>query len=473
MTRTHLRSRLRDQAGFSLIELLVAMVVLLIGVGGTLAMLDGANARTVDTRAREAGTALAREVVERARSLAYPSITSAGVVTQLQAMEGLADDAPAEPGWQVDRRGTRFTIDVHSCSADDPKDGLGNHDAASWCAGTSGGTADRNPDDYKRVTVDLTWEQTDARGRLHEQTLINSPGNAAGPGVSELAVIPALANDLVSLCAACPTSLTFRVTTTVPPATVSWAVDGATFGTATGSGTTWTFEWPISSLTDGAYLISARAFDTEGRSSATRTRTIRLNRFVPAAPAGFAAGRNGSIVDVEWAASRERDVVGYRVFRRVGGGPAEQVTGNCASAAGSLTRSTSCYDAAPPAGAVEYFVRALDHDDAGQLRQGTASTVVTVTGVSDPPDPVSALTRTDSGTGAVTLSWTAPQGSPPAAFYRIYRDGAAYSNRYDRTGSGDDTTWVDTKTGGQGHTYWVTAVSSQLAESTATAPEGQ
>lgn len=461
------RHNLSSQAGFSLVELVVAMAVLLIGVTGVMTMLDRANQRTVDNRAREAGTALAREVTERVRSLPYPSITSGGLPGQLQSMQGLSDDS-GDPGWQIRRRGVVFTLTISACSVDDGKDSYGTHDASSWCAGGGAPGTDRNPDDYKRVTLDVTWSQPDAKGRAHEQTLINSPGNAAGPAVTNLVVTqPASVVDKVGYCentGNCPSSLTFRATTSVKPATLTWAVDGADRGPATGANTTWDFVWDISTVTDGAYLISARAFDSEGRSSAQRARTITLNRFVPIAPRGFAAGRNGAIVDAEWVANPERDVLGYRVYRQVGGGPVEQVGGTCADYQATMTRRSSCYDSAPPAGNVVYWVRAVDRDDAGALRNGTASTSVTVTADSTAPGPVTNLSRSGS-----TLTWSAPAGTPAPAFYRIYRDGSAYADRYDRTG-GPELTWTEGRGGGTTHTYWVTAVSSQLAESTATGP---
>ena len=51
------------------------------------------------------------------------------------------------------------------------------------------------------------------------------------------------------------------------------------------------------------------------------------------------------------------------------------------------------------------------------------------------------------------------------AFDLIYRDGVSYADRYDRTATGKDTTWTDTRTNGQQHTYSVTAVDTQLGES--------
>ena len=50
---------------------MVAILILAVGIAGALAMIDGANARTLDTKQREAATALSREVIETARSIPY------------------------------------------------------------------------------------------------------------------------------------------------------------------------------------------------------------------------------------------------------------------------------------------------------------------------------------------------------------------------------------------------------------------
>ena len=42
--------RVRDERGFTLIEVLVTMMLLVIGIGAALALIDGANARTVATK---------------------------------------------------------------------------------------------------------------------------------------------------------------------------------------------------------------------------------------------------------------------------------------------------------------------------------------------------------------------------------------------------------------------------------------
>ena len=63
-----------------------------------------------------------------------------------------------------------------------------------------------------------------------------------------------------------------------------------------------------------------------------------------------------------------------------------------------------------------------------------------------------------------------PDAGGSIDFYRIYRDGQLYGDRYDRTSLGTETTWTDTRTDGIQHDYSITAVDDQLAESTILGP---
>jgi len=123
---------------------------------------------------------------------------------------------------------------------------------------------------------------------------------------------------------------------------------------------------------------------------------------------------------------------------------------------------------------IQYFIVAVDHDNASpaQLREGDHSANITVTSANQPPNPPTNLAASPSN-GSTVLAWTAPTTSDPdgdpIAFYRIYRDGSTYANRYDRT-PGAQSTYTDTSTGGVPHTYYITAVDSQLAESTLVGP---
>jgi hypothetical protein len=273
------------------------------------------------------------------------------------------------------------------------------------------------------------------------------------------------------------------VTTSRQPASVSWLLDGTAKGTASGSGTTWTFPWSLGSVSstatpnpdevlDGLYVVGARAFDAYGQYGQDRSLTMTLNRRAPYPPTQFAAGRNpggsGSpdTVDFEWAANKEGDIVGYRVYRM---GPAGDVQ-VCPAVAGDTTRQTSCEATGQPTGTdLSYYVVAYDRSPTGDLRGNyPASTARTVTSTNQPPAPPGTLSASTSD-GNVVLSWVASPGDPDPGdhvdFYRIYRDGTTYDDRYDRTGTGGQLTYTDTHADGGQHTYRVVAVDTQLAES--------
>src|SRR4051794_37042671 len=86
------QSSLRDERGFTVIEILAAMLILLVGVFGTVSLIDGANATTASTKGREGATNLGRELVESARSVDYDKITQADIEEAMQAKPGLGDD---------------------------------------------------------------------------------------------------------------------------------------------------------------------------------------------------------------------------------------------------------------------------------------------------------------------------------------------------------------------------------------------
>src|SRR3954451_23495391 len=95
----------RSESGFTLVEVTVAAFVMVVGLFGTLAMLDNANLTTASTKAREQGVALQRELIEAARSPPYDDLVPGGVVPSIQSHPDLRDDDPSAPGWQIRRRG--------------------------------------------------------------------------------------------------------------------------------------------------------------------------------------------------------------------------------------------------------------------------------------------------------------------------------------------------------------------------------
>jgi type II secretory pathway pseudopilin PulG len=523
--------------GFTVIEVLVAAAVLVIGLLGAVALIDGANRTTISTQAREQGSSLQRELIEAARSIPYKQLTPGTVVSQVQATPGLGNSG-AGPGWTIQRRGFTYQVSMGVCSVDDPSNGYGTQDPNTFCASTAGqpnpscGTLvgssgniagdtgaissangslggqqaigvcgldpdldgqvddlvqaqaplcgggacaptpssppDPQPDNYKRIVSLVTWIAGGQGHFARQSTTVPNPGqNAGGPTVTSLSTTAPnpITNTFTGI------TVPFTATATSDAATMSWSIDGADQGTATNSLGTWSFSWSIgisgsgTEVMDGTYVIGVRAFNQYGTYGPTRALTITLNRRQAYAPTGFVGGLNGGVLDFEWVRDRERDIAGYRVYQV--GLPDTKVCDVPASQA-------TCQTTAPATLPKLYYVLALDHDNASppQLREGDHSSTVTVTATNQAPNPPTNLAASPSG-GNTVLAWSAPAVSDPdgdpIAFYRIYRDGQAYASRYDRT-AGAQTTYTDTGTGGVQHTYWVTAVDGQLAESTQLGP---
>jgi Tfp pilus assembly protein PilV len=521
-TRCPRLSPRRSEDGFTIIEVLVAAVVLLVGVMGVLGIVIQADGVSTSNRAREQGVALQREVVEAARSIPYDQLSQNTIVSRIQALPGLADSSSGANGWTVVRRNITYTVAVGTCSVDDTNDGTGPHESAGYCvdatgsttpaqcltylgrtgsiqgagvvaststaagdcgidgnldgavdglADTSGGPCtncsgtDSNPNDYKRVVVLVRWNRGLGTRYALQSSTIPNPGMSAAPAVQQLTPTSKLVMPLID-------SVNFTATMSFAPATVLWYVDGTANGNATGSLTTWGITWNLGSVTpgattpnagevlDGTYLVSAKGFDAYGQAGSAKYSTVTINRRAPYPPTGVRAGRNGSKGYIEWSANAERDVEGYRVFRV--GSPDLDVCG-------LVIAQTRCKDNGMPPGQQQYYVQAQDRDTAGNVRLGDKSAVYTVPASDNPPTTPNPIFAAKSGANTV-LSWGASSDPDAPAdsiqYYRIYRDGTDYvSNYYDRTATGTNVSYTDTNTGGDVHTYYVVAVDQFNTES--------
>jgi prepilin-type N-terminal cleavage/methylation domain-containing protein len=470
--------RMRDERGFTLIEVLVTMVILMVGIGGALALIDGANARTVATKEREAGNALTREVIEAARSVPYRQLTPNTAIATLKAIPGLDDSTPLTTGWTVQRRNQTYTISLSVCSVDDEQDGYGDTSGGNFCTGSAGG-ADRNPDDYKRITVDVSWKRGSVTRNVQQAGIVSNDASSAGPSV-EFTSPDASVDEITSSVS----PVNFSVQAEDDAVSIRFAVDGVLVDTA--NSTAATFGWDIhdgnTHVPDGTYLISVTAFDAEGIPGPTRSRTMRLNRDAPAAPADVFGGWNSradfttahDIVEIQWARNTEPDVLGYRVYRAAG----DVIVPGCDFTTNPTTDPTvtECRDMSPPAGAtIDYYVVALDHDTDGVRREGAHSATVTATRATTKPNQPPTLTAiADDDT--VVLTWGAsPAPTPPYSgsdviFYRVYRDGTTIDHRIARTSLDSMTAYRDNGAAAGGHQYYVTAVDENFSESAPLGP---
>ena len=451
----------REQRGFTLVEVMAAMLVLLVGVLGTVAMIDGANATTSFTKAREGATNLAREALENSRAVDYDKLTSADLAGELQSKRKLPDERAAA-GWQIERREIEYTVSVSACIVDDETDGAGSHTGGEFCAPPPGTSTESNPDDYRRVTAVVSWSSRGKPGEVSQTAVVSNPSGGLGPRILSFN-----GPDTVGPGA---TTASFTAQTTSAEA-LRWTVDdGSSPPPATGGPTSWTFSWHLNQpetfscektanwVLDGDYVVTAQAFDGRGIPGDLRARTVRVDRQAPAAPCGVDGGRNGSIVDLQWLRNPERDIAGYRVFRKALPGE----TGDREVC--TLTTETACYDSDPPDAQayseVEYYVRA---EDAAPPSTDSAPTLTVQQGGNARPGPPTELeiSVVDS---FPTLSWKpASDADGSIRFYRVYRDGSSLGDRYGAT-SGPELSFVD-RTGATGRRYWVTAVDDKFRES--------
>jgi prepilin-type N-terminal cleavage/methylation domain-containing protein len=180
-----IRSRVSEQSGFTLVEVLVAAVVLVVGLGSLLQMLVTADHVISTTRLRQEETSVAREVLEDARGLASTQLTSTAIASALQPV--IPQATVSSSNLVVTRSvssgtPTSFNVSFNVCDLDDPSDGYGNHGLSPasggvWCPDVaSNGTQDSNPDDYQRLLADL---QRHDHGGRHPHPLARQRQHAA------------------------------------------------------------------------------------------------------------------------------------------------------------------------------------------------------------------------------------------------------------------------------------------------------
>jgi prepilin-type N-terminal cleavage/methylation domain-containing protein len=505
------RVRPSSQSGFTLVEVLVAMFILLVGVLGVVTLVDGANAVTSKTKAREGGTAIARSVIEVSRSIRYRDLTVASLEDALETRPGLADAKPSTPGYQVQQRGIYYTMTLTVCSLDDDKDDLGSRpNGVTFCADSLGPAVtprDRNPDDYKRVRVHLDWSTRATQHSVTQTSSIINPVGGLGPSVTGLTMTsPASSSSdevrIESNSSSPINSASFLATSSGFAADLTWSINGDSQGKANGGPTSWNFTWNFTKAGadpgnivyyDCKYFIQADAFDAEGRAGSPRVLTVILNRREPIAPADVTAGRNGSgdRVDVRWTPNPECDIVGYRVYRSSASGTlGTQVSCPDPSAPSpTVTTKEWCVDeTAPSSGPLYYTVVAVDTLASGALREGTRPAQVTVpaTGGNAVPSTPTNLSVCIGGqpgcngpnnqsapSGQIVVRWDPSTDSDgTVSFYRIYRDGTAYTNRWDDffPGVGGILAWLEYAPGTGSHDYRVTAVDNLFGESGLSAP---
>src|SRR5437660_1600973 len=78
--------RAREEGGFTIAEVLMAVVVLGIGLGAVFQLMIAATHATATNKLRQSETSLARELTEDTRSLSYTQLTPSGIASGLASI---------------------------------------------------------------------------------------------------------------------------------------------------------------------------------------------------------------------------------------------------------------------------------------------------------------------------------------------------------------------------------------------------
>jgi Tfp pilus assembly protein PilV len=477
-----------SEAGFTLIETLMAAVILVVGLVGLFGLIDISVKASASTRGREGATSLGRQIIEDARTIPYAQIIPTSIQSQLQAMNGLADESSSS-GWQIERRKFTYTVTIKECAVDNPKDGLATTHGSTFCEGQqewkSGNAEDTAPEDLKRITAEVSWTTRGHTSTVKQVSTLTAAGQAIGLIATKLELTSPYDTTVSESTPTAPViteaatkTLTFSVSFPEGTTALDWSLEGAKQQelTPASKATSLTFSWTINDssqkiyVSDGTYQIAAQAVDSTGVIGPPISIPVRLIRGVPAAPKEIVGGFNTvysggvatEVVELQWKANAERNVLGYRVF-----GPASELV--CPESLETLSTTTSCIDFKVPAGKPAeraYTVVALYRNAANEVAQSSPGTMNVTRAASTAPNAPTNLVLTNNADGSITLKWQAPASGSTPSFYRIYRGSKNYTSRYGETTL---TEFKDTEASTP-HEYWVTAVSSNLTESSFLGP---
>jgi type IV pilus assembly protein PilV len=184
-------TRMRSgEDGMTIIEVLVAMVILLVGVLGTVTLVQTGLLSTSKTTAREQGTNLARDLVERTRQADYTSMTMGLAPATLRASLPSTDSLSALSGstFTATRRGVVYSVTVFACSIDDPTDGAGLGDT-SFCAVPTGTPSPGPPPAPVAATGPNVLGLSVALGGTLLQTVCNALGSSSALFTSLMSLV--------------------------------------------------------------------------------------------------------------------------------------------------------------------------------------------------------------------------------------------------------------------------------------------
>ncbi|MYY11139.1 cellulose 1,4-beta-cellobiosidase [Streptomyces sp. SID4919] len=208
-------------------------------------------------------------------------------------------------------------------------------------------------------------------------------------------------------------------------------------------------------------LLLATPAAADGALATSRFAAASRDTVKPAAPTGVKATYSTSTrkAKVTWSANRERDLVGYQVFRRLKGST---------SWTKLVTTKTRSHTDSPPATGATYHYEVRAYDRAGNTSKGSTDRAVTSVDKTPPGKP-SGVTAKNSQPG-ITVAWKTVPGAKSYVVHRRWEyDGEG--NPVLKMATVTSPTWRDTTIKENlDYNYWVTAVDGGGNASAKSAP---
>ncbi len=189
------RRTLRDEDGFALAELLIAMVILSVGLLATFGAMDAARALTTVSEAKESGTHVAQQEIERIQAMDYTQIalTSTPAPSADEHDPRIRVTASGTYAAKSGQAGEPLLVDaVHGTLASGPEhwdDGRNSGNLyrfVTWVDDPSCGLLCPGTHDLKRIAVAVTFDGPRApRDPIILSSLTEDPQDGPTDGVTD------------------------------------------------------------------------------------------------------------------------------------------------------------------------------------------------------------------------------------------------------------------------------------------------